>query len=444
MRRLRPQLEAARELARAIGGRDAAVFFTTQCILLVLALLIQSILAYTLLPEGRGVYAVCTAFSALLLLIFTPGIMDGAQHFIMTGKMDISESMSAVLVIGLASFGLSILIAVPLIHSDIAIFRKAEPLSFYLAILLIPLMAPSLAMLPQFIAIRRFERIGVFSVFRVSVNALSILLLAWFWGINGAIMAFGVGHLVGLVLCIRHLRRHSGLVLKMPSRSTLDPILGYGLRNYAAQISGRIKPLANVVVLGFIASSSEIGWFAAANALMFRFSLIAEAICSALLPRITGEERNRTELVASCLPLVLWGTAAALAAFLPVSVTAVRLILSEAFLPVVPLCWILAPGVIAHAFSEPFQIWLRSINRPEICSWAASLGLCVNLGMILLFYPALGVEAAAWAVTGGFVCRCIFLAIVFRKMTRTPWNSMWQPRRVDLIDLGNEKTAAGE
>lgn len=441
MRRLRPRLAAARQLARAIGGRDAAVFFTTQCVLVVLALLIQSILAYTLLPEGRGAYAVCMAFSTLLLLVFTPGTTDGAQHFIMTGRMDISESMSAILVIGLASFGLSVLIAIPLIHSDIAIFRKAEPHSFYLAIVLIPLMAPSIAMLHQFIAIRRFDRIGIFSVCRVSSNALSILILARFWGINGAILAFGVGHVVGLVLCLRHLRRHGGLVLKMPSRATLAPILGYGLRNYAAHISGRIKPLANVVILGFIASSSEIGWFAAANALMFRFSLIAEAICSALLPRITGEERNRTELVALCLPLVLWGTAAALAAFLPVSAPVVRLILSEAFLPVAPLCWILAPGVLAHALSEPFLSWLRSINRPEVCSWAACLGLCVNVGSILLLYPALGVEGAAWAATCDSVCRCVFLAIVFRKTTRTPWSSMWLPRRVDLIRIVREKTA---
>ena len=56
--------------------------FATRIGLVVLGLLIEGMLAYTLLPAGRGSYAVCVLFGTLFGLLFTPGAEQGAQYLV--------------------------------------------------------------------------------------------------------------------------------------------------------------------------------------------------------------------------------------------------------------------------------------------------------------------------------------------------------------------------
>ena len=409
--------------------------FATRIGLVVLGLLIQGMLAYALLPEGRGSYAVCVLFGTLLGLIFTPGAEQGAQYFVATRQVSVSQGVSCALTIGLVGGGLAIAVAIPLIHSDIAFFHKAQTRSFYLGIVLIPLTACSLAVEHQLVALRRFGRLAVFSLLRVAVNVLALVLLVWGrgLGVDGAIASFAAGHLVLIAACLWDLRRHCGLVLESPSRASLTHILGYGSRYHVARIGEGIGPQVGIVVLGLLASQADIGLFAAANTLMLGFLLISNSVGNALMPRIAG--KGRPELVVLCLRLVCGVTLVALLALLAISTPLVRLLLSDAFLPVVPLLWILAPGILAYAGMGIFMTYFKGVNRPEICSWAVCLGIGVNLGALFLLYPKLGVEAAAYAMTIGMFGRCFLLALAFSKGTQMAYLSVWLPRRGDASFL---------
>ena len=296
--------------------------FATRIGLVVLGLLIQGMLAYALLPEGRGSYAVCVLFGTLLGLIFTPGAEQGAQYFVATRQVSVSQGVSCALTIGLVGGGLAIAVAIPLIHSDIAFFHKAQTRSFYLGIVLIPLTACSLAVEHQLVALRRFGRLAVFSLLRVAVNVLALVLLVWGrgLGVDGAIASFAAGHLVLIAACLWDLRRHCGLVLESPSRASLTHILGYGSRYHVARIGEGIGPQVGIVVLGLLASQADIGLFAAANTLMLGFLLISNSVGNALMPRIAG--KGRPELVVLCLRLVCGVTLVALLALLAISTPA--------------------------------------------------------------------------------------------------------------------------
>ena len=172
------------------------------------------------------------------------------------------------------------------------------------------------------------------------------------------------------------------------------------------------------------------GLLTAASGLMLGFLLISSAVGTALFPWVAGVER--VEMVARCLRLVCVRTALPLLVLLALSATLVRLLLSDAFPPVVPLLWIIAPGLLAYAVSGIFMTHFKGAHRPDICSWAVFLGLCANLGALLLLYPSLGVAAAAWGLTIGMVCGCSFLSIVFHRTTRTGLTAVWRPRHSDL------------
>ena len=427
---------------RTTGGRDAAIVFATQVGTVIFGLAIQSLLAYTLLPEGRGSFALCVVFAGVLGVLFSPGARQGAQYFVMTKQATVSEGVSVALAICLLAGALALTLTAPFLHSDIAFFHKAETHSFYLALALVPVMAFSGALEHQLAGLRRFGHLAVFTLVHVAVNILVLLVLVWVGriAVDGAVAAVVGAHGCTVVLCAWYLRRHHGLVPINPFRAASARIVGYGLRFHPADIGGALEVSAGLLVLGLFASPSEIGLFATASALMFRLRMISDAVGNALLPRIAG--RGRPELTTLCLRVVWCGTAATILAMLPISTPLVRILFSDAFLPAVPLLWIIAPGVLAYACAGILGTYFKGIDRPGICSWAVALGLAVHLIAIPVLYPALGVSAAAWGLTLGMICRLVVLAAAFARATRMRWFSIWLPRLGDAASFWRTFRAA--
>ena len=413
-----------------------SVMFAALAGMAALSLAVQGMLAYMLLPEGRGAYAVCIVFGTMLGLLFAPGAAQGAQYFVAARRISVSQGVSSILIIGLVGGGIGAVLALPLIYSDLTFFQNADTNTFLLTLLLTPLTAISVALDHQLVAQRRFMRLALFSILRAGAHMLAILFLVRLmgFGVNGAIIALAVNHCVLTAACLLDLRRHCGLVFEMPGRSSLAGILGYGLKYYIARIGSAVEAQIGVVVLGLIAGKAEVGLFAAAMSLMLGFLLISNSVGNALFPRVAGSI-ERSELVARCVRLVCAATAGCLIVMLAFSAPLVRLLLSEAFLPALPLFWILAPGIVAYAGAGIFMTHFKGVNLPHVCSWAVFLGLCGNVCAFLLLYPRLGMEAAAWATTCGLAANCLFLSIVFHRTTGTTWHLIWLPRRSDASFL---------
>ena len=337
---------------------------------------------------------------------------------------------------------LALTVTVPLVHGDIAFFQKAETHSFYLALALVPVMAFSGAMEYQLAGLRRFGVLAGFTLVHLAVNILVLLVLvrAGRLGVGGAVAAVIGAHGCTVVLCGWYLRRHHGLVLSDPIRAVSARIVGYGLRFHPAGIGGVLEMSADVLILGLFASPAEIGLFATASALVFRLKMISDAVGNALLPRIAGS--GRPELTTLCLRVVWCGTVAAIFAVLAIGTPLVRILFSEAFLPAVPLLWIIAPGVLAYACAGILGTYFKGIDRPGICSWAVSLGLAANLVAIPVLYPVVGVSAAAWGLTLGMTCRLVLLAAAFTRVTRMRWLAIWLPRLSDAVSCWREFRAA--
>ncbi len=427
---------------RTTGGQDAAIVFATGVCTVIFGLAIQSLLAYTLLPEGRGSFALCVVFASVLGVLFTPGAREGAQYFVVTRQATVSEGVGAALAICLAGGALALTLAAPFVHSDIAFFHKAETRSFYLALALVPVMAFSGATEYQLAGLRRFGHLAVFTLVHVAVNILVLLVLVWVGrlGVDGAVAAVVGAHGCTVVLCAWYLRGHYGLVLTNPLRAVSARIVGYGLRFHPAGIGSALEMSAGVLILGLFASQAEIGLFATASALMFRLRIISDAVGNALLPRIAGS--GRPELTTLCLRVVSCGTVATILVILLIRTPLVRILFSEAFLPAVPLLWIIAPGVLAYACAGILETYFKGIDRPGICSWAVSLGLAANLIAILVLYPVVGVSAAAWGLALGMICRLVLLATAFARATRMRWLSIWLPRPGDAVSFWRAFRAA--
>lgn len=409
----------------------------TRGMVLALGVVTQSLLAYTLLPEGRGAYAICVLFGDLAGVIFTLGSSRGAQYFVMARQISVSQGMAIAFAFCLIGSAAAVIVAIPLIHSGFGFFLNADTDSFYLALLLVPTSSLTFATVLQLEGLRRFDRLAAFSFFRSVVGAIAIVALVWGldMGVNGAVLALALGHLVMIGVCLMDLRRHCGLVLELPSREGLKWVLQYGLKEYLARVGQALDLRVGGLLLGIVAGRADIGLFMAGNVLITRILNIPTAVSTYLLPRIAGGDARSLELAAFCARVTWWAVGSLLLIWFAVSPSLVPVLLSEAFSSVVRLTWIMSIGVFAYAGAEIFVAYFRGTNRPEVFSYAMWLGLSANVILFFTLYPTWGLPGSAWALTGGLLCRGSFLWFMFHRATRLPPGSTLLLRRSDVAHL---------
>jgi len=411
--------------------------FASRAALLAFGVLTQSLLAYTLRPEGRGAYAVCIMFTVLLGMFLASSADRGAQYLAVTKQLTISQSTAIALTVGIATSLLAALVSIPLIHSGLGIFQKADTRSFYIALILIPLTFISSIVELMLAGFRRFTRMAIVLLLKSTIILFTAIALVWGLnlGVNGAIVSVALGNLVMSVAGLWVLRRDCGLGWETPSRLGLQRVLAYGLKYHIARMGSENETRVIVLITGFFASGSDVGLMAVASVIVYRLMIISRTVGTTLYPRVASGLRDRPEKCALGLRLVFMLTGSVLLVLLLFLESIVSIVFSKAFLPVVPLIWIMGPGVVAYAAGGMFSIYFLGTNRPEICSWSVLIGLIVNVVSMPLLYSSLGLKGAAWAVTLSLFCHVAYLAVMFRWNTRMPVTSTWLPRLGDIAFL---------
>lgn len=423
--------------ASGSAGREFAGLFSARLATHVAGLLTQSLLAYLLLPAGRGAYAVCVTFAYLVSVGLTLSTEMGAQFFSIRNRAEVPQNLTAALGVCLLGSALAVVAALPFMHSGLAFFSKAEAGAFLLSLLLIPLVSCSYAVELQLAGLKRFGPLATLLLCQSAVVVVCTLVLVWRleMGVPGAILALAAGHALLLAVGLADLRRNAGFRVRLPSAAEFRRILGYGVKYHPTRLGNEIEPRIGVLFLGMFASQADIGLFATMSMLMLRFNLIPVSASAVLYPRAAAGQAMPPDRVGLYLRLICLATGAALALALALAAPLVRLLFSDAFLPATPLMWILAPGMLAYAAASLFATYFNSVNQPEVCSWTAWLGLSANAAALLWLHPVLGMESAAWALSAGLAVRASLLAFMFHRRTGIGLSPVWLPQRGDLAQL---------
>ena len=420
-------------------GRDAGVVFATRVGMAAAGIASQALLAYLLLPAGRGAYAVCVTFAYLLGMSLSLSGDIGAQFLVMSGRASVSKGLALGVCACAGGSLVGIVLVLPLIFGfgDVEFFAKAPQSAFLASLALVPLSCCSFAAEMQVAGLRRFVALALYLGAQSVVVVVGVVALVWWlgWGVEGGILALCIGHLVLLAACVWDLRRHAGLRLERPSRRDLKDALDYGWRIHLSRLGSGVEPRIGILALALLGGQREVGMFAAVSAIMLHLHLIADSVSIALYPRVVAAGDGAAEMIGRGLRIACAGTALALAVLLPISEPLVALLLSEAFLPAVPMMWIMAPGILAFAAAALLVAYFKGINRPSVCSWATWVGLTANIVACVALYPWLGMAGAAWALTIGLGVRTACLMAMFHRGTDVSWRTLWTPARGDLAVL---------
>ena len=421
------------------GIRDLSFTFISKIICLLLIIGMQSCLAWCLGPAGRGSYAVCLMFATLLSVILVVGCDTASVFFVSSRRFDISEGITYSLIYGGIGSALAIVAGLILMQFKIPFFEKASPAAFYLGLATIPTLLFSTIFVRLLTSIHQFGWFAIMSVACELYRLLFIIIFIWIlpWGVKGALFGNFVGGAVAIFSTLILFRWKCGATLVKPSIRNLQEMFHYGVRYYAGKISNLMNFQMGTIILALFATKDEIGLFAVASQVTSKAMMIPDSLTAVLIPKAAADKTGKGELIAQCSRLTILICGVLLLILAVFAKPIVRLLFSPDFLPAVSLIRILTVGVVVRCGCKVFVPYLLGTNHPGIASISVATGMFVNLAILWLLLPVIGLPGAALGVIGSYFVSSAILTFGFSRYSGIKIRQIWKFNSSDLAIVRN-------
>ncbi|MEW6197666.1 MAG: polysaccharide biosynthesis C-terminal domain-containing protein [Planctomycetota bacterium] len=415
-------------------AHDTRLVFASNLLMLVAGVAAQALLAWFLLPQGRGEYAACVLFISLLVLVFALGQEMANVYYVGGGKLGPSEAMSQSLMFGgLASVaacvsGYVLTVWVP------SLFEVARLSCFRLSLAWAPFYILNLYL--SHVCLGLGDTLGYTLITAlpkaVVATGLAVAAFAFRLSVTGALAIQIIAEAIVLVLSVVWLvRRHRCRIVGL-DWGRLRQSLGYGVRFYVGRLCCAANDQIGSVLLAFaVQNAAMVGMFAAASAIFSRIWLLADTLQIAALPRTVADAQGRAEMVAQVVRLCLFCCGVLTLLAFALSKVIIVLVLSPQFLPVLVPVWILLPGILVRVIAKILPAYFAGTNRPQITSAVMAIAAVVNLALMYLLLPPLGLSGVALAMTVAFAVESLLLGLAFSQSSGLPVRDLVAFSRAD-------------
>lgn len=236
------------------------------------------LVARSLGAEGLGLYMLGVTTVVAIATFARLGLSEGMVHFLpealdrrdddrVWGILQIGLAVPALigLALGLLVFGLAGFLAEELFNEpDMAPVLRLISIA-------IPMMAVGRALMAatRGFKVMRYEVLAGDIIFSVSRLALTMLLLALGWGLNGALMAYIIGWVITVVAVFFFLNRL--FPLRRPintARRDSRRLLSFSLPISVSQVVMQLRGTFEILMLGIFGTAAAVGIYSAAGRIM--------------------------------------------------------------------------------------------------------------------------------------------------------------------------------
>lgn len=416
------------------GFQDIIVTLFSRGSSMAIALGMQSALAWMLGKDGRGEYAVCLVFSSLVGVVMAFGMDWASNYFISSKKMTLNESVSFSWVYILLTCAIGCPVAYFTTLLPIEFFQKAPPAAFKLSVIWIAALMIFNFSASQLRGLREFNFLAAATISQGLIILVGTVIGIHFlsMGVLAPIAAGIIGPVLFSIASLIWLRKKHKLAWQFPAFSKIKEALHYGMRTFWGTFSMLANIRIGTILLAFFVSKGEIGLFAVAMGLLSQIVTLADVIGSVVQPRVAACEKGRPELISLCCRLVVALSVVACLVVIVFSKPLVAILFSSDFLPVLPLLFILIPGIIIRCAGKSLFPYFNGIDKPGVVSIATILNLAANILLLVVLLPVLGLAGAAWATTGGYVISSLYLFIAFVHFSKMPILDILLVQKADL------------
>ena len=358
------------------------------------------VLARTLGPEGRGIYAVAVLIPALISLFSQLGIQQANVYFFSKGLIDTDELLghatALALLLGTAGFAAVSLYITWSGSSQFAGIGAAYVLVSCTALPFLLLTVFLQGILNGAQLFRQYNAV-LLTQYAAPTPALILAMLAFRGSALAAVAAWTVAAIATSLVALRSAAPLGRLWPGMRV-GTLRKLLRFGLVGYFGSLTSFVNYRFDVLIVNLFAGVRQVGLYAVGVGLAEVVWYVANAAGIVLAPKVASSERTKADRMTESVCRVVTGLAlvagfvlAALAPF------AIVLFFGEAFAESAWAVWLLLPGIVTFSVARVLSMYLLGRNQLKIDLLASACGLAVTLALDLLLIPRFGFRGAAVA-----------------------------------------------
>jgi O-antigen/teichoic acid export membrane protein len=382
-----------------------------------LAFISSVILARYLTVEERGEYAVVVSVAFTLTLLVQFG-WPTALVARMRGAGTPPALLMTIAVVGSVLFylpGAAIVSALAPTISEHLLSNASVDL-VYLAIGMTFFQTVGLSLSAIAHGIDRFDLPAWYQTSaRIGIAAgLFLVLVTAGRGLTEALTVVLIVRLASVLGLFLVLVRHTGLAPKI-DRTELRGCLRIGVRTYAQNTAIHLHERLDVLMLAYLAPSSDVAFYAVALALIERLKMVPNAIGSALLPQVTGLERREGASFTARVSRhsALWLTLLVIV-LVPAAFVLVPLVYGDRYTPAVDAAVILLVAMGFQSLYRVYAPYFVSVDRQGVNIIGQSSALVLNVGLNLLLIPVYGFRGAAFASLCSYSVAFVYALAAFR------------------------------
>ncbi len=413
-----------RNIAMTLGRQLLAAF--AQLLLVVL-------IARELGPEGNGIYAMAILIPTMLANFLNLGVGPATVYYVSRGDFDVHQAMAGNLRLGLIVAAAGVVFALPvLLIWGTEIFPGVPEELLYLGLATFPITLLLTYLNTIFQGLEDFKAFNLTVLLPPYVNLAGVVIALYLlsFGVIGAMGAYIIGQLVGLLIVFLMLRRKKYAQEQSEPSAQLSDYgrrsLGYGWKAHLSNILAFVNYRADIFLVNFFLTPVSTGIYVIAVQIAEKLWMLSQAASTVLLPRLSAMHQNPEARLALTNKGFLAVSAITTLASVATAIALYWLIspvFGEEYVEALPAFLWLLPGIIAGAGSRIYANCIAAAGRPEWNMYSSIGVVIINVSGNILLVPDHGIVGAAWATSLAYGFNAVVKARLVRLLPGTGFGS---------------------
>ncbi|HKB17748.1 MAG TPA: flippase [Candidatus Dormibacteraeota bacterium] len=417
--------------------RSGTITLASRIVVFGLSLVAGVILARTLGPHGRGLYALALVAPSALTLVANLGISQALTYHLARKTYPVEQLIGQAIALALVLGGITALILIAVMAAAGRWILPGVPLN------LVIIAAASIPLALFFYFSLSFEQglekfIGFNALYLVNAVALVLLLIPLFFArgnVTFAVTAWSLSWIPTAALGLYLLARAGHLNIRLDLK-VARALLRFGIVGYLSFVTNFLNFRLDTFLVNIFANATQVGFYAVAVGLAETIWYVASAAATVLAPRVASTEAATSDITTGRVSRVVFATsllgAIALALVAP---PLIRILFGTAFGPSVVAVWLLLPGIVTLSVARVLSSYLLGRNRLRVDFFASLAGLAVTLVLDLTLIPRYGFAGAAVASSVAYTTTLVVNMRWVVRNSQLTVRSLLVPTRADLRSL---------
>lgn len=401
--------------------RQVSILLSSQIVKLLLSLLIQILIARLLLPEGRGIYGICLATSAILLVLTHLGNEYGIRYLLVQGGISSGQAFWYLLMTAGLSFAISLCIILTLTLFDFWLTDIVTRTQLNLA----SLMAITQLMSSQtnvFMTIKeKYTSASLISIGEeVTKLILMVGLLTYHPTVEAALFSLICGNVISLVFIVTY-NRFTSLSGKGLHTQDLVFIYKYGGRSVWLNLSNLSTAHLGTLVLSGLMSVEKIGVYNLAFGIISRLQVVPDTLNRILVPKsVSSTDRAENHRL---IKISVTGLAIVSFSLIPIvgfmAEPVFEVLFGEAYKEAGVISLLLFIGFTFKVVGKPIEAYFNEIiGQPSIIALLQITSVILMASLTYLGAEIFGLVGASIGSSFAFILSSALLFIVYASVTR--------------------------